>query len=84
MPSLLIRNVDPALHARLKQRASAHRRSLEEEARDLLRIALASRSGDENIVDVADRLFGRKHGFDLVIPPRGSAPKRPPPDFSKL
>ena len=84
MPSLLIRNVDPALHARLKQRASAHRRSLEEEARELLRIAIASQSREENIVDVADRLFGRKHGFDLDIPPRGGAPKRPPPDFSKL
>jgi plasmid stability protein len=39
MPSLLIRNVDAALHARLKERAAADRRSLEEEVRDLLRAA---------------------------------------------
>jgi plasmid stability protein len=37
MASLLIRNVDTALHDLLKARAAAHRRSLEEEARVLLR-----------------------------------------------
>jgi plasmid stability protein len=41
LASLLIRNVDPALHARLKQRAAAHRRPFEEEARELLRAAVA-------------------------------------------
>jgi plasmid stability protein len=40
MTSLLIRNVDPVLHARLKARAAEHRRSLEEEAREF-----AARSG---------------------------------------
>jgi antitoxin FitA len=40
MASLLIRNVDPALHARLKARAAAHHRSLEDEARLLLRTGL--------------------------------------------
>ncbi len=32
MPDLLIRNVPPELHARLKAAASAHRRSLTQEA----------------------------------------------------
>ena len=41
MASLLIRHVDDALHARLKERAAAHHRSLEEEARELLRTAVA-------------------------------------------
>jgi antitoxin FitA len=82
MPSLLIRNVDPVLHARLKERAVAHRRSLEEEVRDLLRAATARQTRDENVVDVALRLFGSKHGVDLDIPPRGTAPQRPPPDFA--
>jgi antitoxin FitA len=82
MPSLLIRNVDKAMHARLKQRAAAHHRSLEEEVRDLLRFALTRRPQEANIVDVARRLFGPKHGVDLPIPPRGDAPERPPPDFS--
>jgi plasmid stability protein len=83
VPSLLIRNIDKTLHARLKERAAVHRRSLEEEARELLRSAVARQPREENIVDIARRLFGPKHGFDLVIPPRGSAPERPPPDFTK-
>ncbi len=39
MPSLLIRHLDPALHAQIKARARAHRRSVEEEeeARETLR-----------------------------------------------
>ncbi len=83
MPSLLIRNVDAALHARLKERAAAHHRSLEEEVRDLLRTATSRQAREENVVDVAQRLFGPKHGVDLEIPPRGSALQRKPPDFSE-
>ena len=41
MASVLIRHVDEALHARLKASAAAHRRSLEEETRELLRAAVA-------------------------------------------
>jgi antitoxin FitA len=83
MPSLLIRNVDAALHALLKQHAAAHRRSLEEEVRELLRGAVTSQPQEEHIVDLAQRLFGPKHGVELDIPPRGSEPERPPPDFSQ-
>ncbi len=85
MPSLLIRNVDPALHARLKARAAEHRRSLEEEAREL-RAGVARQEAEprETLVQRARRLFGPEHGFDLEIPPRGAAPERLPPDFSEL
>ena len=84
MPSLLIRNVDAALHARLKEHAAAHSRSLEEEARELLRAAVARQASAprETVVDIARRLFGPKHGVELDIPPRGSAARRVPPDFS--
>lgn len=84
MASLLIRNVDDALHARLKEAAARHRRSLEEEARELLRVAVArqAEAPQEHIVDLARRLFGRENGVELSIPPRGSAPSRSPPDFS--
>jgi plasmid stability protein len=81
VPSLLIRNVEKTLHTRLKQRAAAHHRSLEAEARELLRLALA-RQPQENIMDIARRLFRPKHGFDLPIPSRRREPERPPPDFS--
>lgn len=85
MPSLLIRNVDTTLHARLKEHAAAHRRSLEEEARELLRTAVAQQATAplEHPVDVARRLFGPEHGVDLEIPPRGTAPGRAPPNFSR-
>jgi hypothetical protein len=51
--------------------------------RDLLRKAVARQPDEEHIVDLALRLFGPKHGFDLDIPPRDSEPERPPPDFSE-
>jgi plasmid stability protein len=84
MPSVLIRNVDDALHMRLKASAAAHRRSLEEEARELLRAAVARQEAPprENLVSLARRLFGREHGIDLELPPRGSVSEREPPDFS--
>jgi antitoxin FitA len=85
--TLLIRNVDDDLHARLKARAAAHRRSLEEEARTLLRAGLARTETEtprEDLVSLARRLFGPLGGVDLDLPPRDSALERPPPDFSDL
>ena len=82
MSSLLIRNIDETLHARLKERAAAHRRSLELEARELLRQAIALQPAQENIMDLAQRLFGPRHGFDLPIPPRRAEREPSPPDFS--
>jgi antitoxin FitA len=84
MPSLLIRNVDPALHARLKARAAAHHRSLEEEARILLRSGVTRPDDTKmpvNIVDLAERLFGETSGIDLDLPPRDRAIERKPPGF---
>ena len=84
MASVLIRHVDDALHARLKASAAAHRRSLEEEARELLRAAVARQDATpgENLVMLARRLLGPDRAADLEIPPRGAAPERSPPDFS--
>ena len=85
MSSLLIRHVDDALRARLKARARAHHRSLEEEARETLRSALA-RDDDgeagESVMQLAARLFGPERGVDLDLPPRAAEPQRPAPDFS--
>lgn len=81
MASLLIRNVDDALHVRLKASAASHRRSLEEEARELLREAVARQASEppESLVDLALTLFGPEHGADIELPPRGAG--RSPPDF---
>ena len=79
MASLLIRNVDEALREQLKARARRHRRSVEEEARELLRAAMARDPvGSETLPAIAERLFGAERGFDLVLPPRGTERDRPP------
>jgi len=85
MASLLVRDIDDALHARLKARARLNHRSLEAEARETLRAALAqiaSQSAEENPAMIATRLFGRENGFDLDVEPRAAVTSRPPPDFT--
>lgn len=83
MPSLLIRDLDPALHAQLRRRAAAHLCSLEQEVRDTLRIAIARDAGTgntETLVDIARRAFGPT-GVELDLPARSTEVPRPPPDF---
>ncbi len=85
MPSLLIRNIDQALRDQLKARARAHHRSLEQEARETLRAAIArdaSQCGTESLMQIARRLFGPEHGVDLDLPPRSADVARPPIDFT--
>jgi plasmid stability protein len=81
MASMTIRNLDDELKARLRVRAAQHGRSMEEEARVLLRDALAAprSSARGNLADVALALFGPRHGVDLPVMPRAKA--RPVPDF---
>jgi plasmid stability protein len=83
MSSLLIRNLDEALRTQLQARAQAHRRSLEEEARETLRTAVAGEATAASQVDIVDlftRHFGPGGGIDL--PSLSAEGDRPPPDFS--
>ncbi len=83
MASSLIRDVNSALHARLKARAARNRCSLEEEVRELLRAAVARSDEDEIgqvIVGSARRLFGRTRGVSLNLPARERSLAGP--DFS--
>ena len=82
MATLVIRNLDPALHASLKARAAAQGRSMEEEARRLLREGLAAEPlvPETNWVDAIRALFEPLGGLDLPEMPR--EPARDPPDFS--
>lgn len=85
MSSLLIRNIDQALHDQLKARARAHHRSLEQEARETLRAAIArdtNQPGTESLMRIAQHLFGPEHGVELDLPPRGADVARPPVDFT--
>ena len=81
MASMTIRDLDDALKARLRVRAARHGRSMEDEARDILRTALSAqpvRAG--TLVDAIRARVGPLSGVDLDIPPR--APMRDPPQFS--
>jgi plasmid stability protein len=85
MPSLLIRNIDQALRDQLKARARAHHRSLEQEARETLRAAVARDAGQdrtESLMQIARRLFGPERGVDLELPSRSADAARPTVDFT--
>ena len=68
MASLTIRSLDDALKTRLRVRAAEHGRSMEEEARLILRRDLLGQ-GDPvvNLDDLAEELFGAKRGIDLEL-----------------
>ena len=82
MATLVIHDVEDSLHTRLKARAAARGRSLEEEARALLRDGLGAEpaAADADWVDAIRALFEPLGGLDL--PETGREPPRDPPDFS--
>ncbi len=78
MASITIRNLDDDIKRNLRIRAAEHGRSMEEEARIILREAVASpRHG--NLATAIHRRFAMLGGVDLDLPPRGSG--REVPDF---
>jgi plasmid stability protein len=80
MASITIRRFDDAAKERLRVRASRHGRSMEEEAREILKAAVAGGdSSGENIAQAIRRRFAPLGGVDLVLPPR--EPIREPPKF---
>jgi len=81
MASITIRNLDEQLKRRLRVRAAEHDRSMEEEARDILRCALSEVPGPKD--NLADRIRRRVEplgGVELPPFPRGLM--RDPPDFT--
>jgi plasmid stability protein len=84
MNELVIKDLSETLRQRLEMGAEFHGWSVAEEARALLETAtgLAGQAGTDNIARLGRRLFGADNGFDLDLPPRGSAPVRHPPRFS--
>lgn len=82
MASITIRRLDDALKQQLKARARRHGWSMEEEAREILRVGVAEDDAPEmHLVDRILARFGPLGGVDLEIPPR--EPTREPPDFSE-
>lgn len=81
MAGIIIRDLDESLERKLRLRAARRDRSIEEEAREILRCALAEEPvPQEHLVDAIRRLVEPYGGFELELPPRG--PMREPPDFS--
>ena len=80
MASLTIRNLDEPLKARLRVQAAVHGRSMEDEARDILRTALAREtSKPANLAVAIRKRFAPLGGVDLPDVPREAM--REPPDF---
>jgi plasmid stability protein len=79
MASLVVRNIDESVKARLRMRASRNGHSMEAEVRHILKDAV-ERDPAQNLADLALEIFGSRHGVDLEIP--RPATDREPPDFS--
>ncbi|HET6948198.1 MAG TPA: plasmid stabilization protein [bacterium] len=80
MATITIRNLDEKTKTRLRVRAAQHGRSMEEEARTLLRAALSEASTPRgNLAEAIQARFRRLGGVDLRLPPRelGREPPKP-------
>ena len=78
MASLTVRKLDEMLKRRLRMRAAANGRSMEEEARVILREALAQHP-PRTLGEIALEIFGTRHGVELETHP--PAMPRQPPSF---
>ena len=80
MASITIRNLDDGVKRALRIRAAERGRSMEEEARTILREAVAAGAAPERGLgtELCD-LFGPFGGVELDLPPR--QPVREPPRF---
>lgn len=82
MASLTIRRLDESVKARLRIRAAHHGRSMEDEAREILKTALTAKPArPQNLGETIRRRFASLGGVDLPIPPR--QPLREPPRFGE-
>lgn len=83
MASITIRNLDDALKSRLRVRAAIHARSMEDEARDILRNVLNTEVAAEPrlLGSALQALFQPLGGVDL--PEIVRDPMREPPRFDE-
>jgi antitoxin FitA len=82
MGSITIRNLEEGLKHKLRVRAAGHGRSMEDEARQILRAALAGKAGGPaNLFAAIRRRIAAFEGVDLEVPRR--EPMREPPRFEE-
>ena len=82
MASITIRGLDEGVKKRLRSRAAAHGRSMEAEARELLKTGLTARevTGREFLASIR-AIVEPLGGIDLPAYPRGEGKRREPPAF---
>ena len=80
MASITVRNLDDGLKRRLRVRAAENGRSMEQEAREILKAALEEeKAPDRNLASAIHARFAPFGGVELELPPR--EPMRDPPTF---
>ena len=79
MASITIRNLDDRVKSKLRVRAATNGRSMEEEARTILREAVEQEASEKGLGTAIHELFKPLGGVELEIPPR--EPMREPPHF---
>jgi plasmid stability protein len=78
LAAITIRNLDEKTKARLRVRAARHGRSMEQEARTLLKAALREDNPPRSsLAGAIQARFRRLGGLELRLPPR--EPMREPP-----
>jgi len=79
--SITIRNLDDEVKRRLRIRAAANGRSMEEEVRQILRAALGDADPPFNLAAAIRSRVAAVSGADLDLSAR--EPMRPPPTFDR-
>ncbi len=79
MASITIRNLDDGLKRSLRVRAAENGRSMEEEARDILRRTVGEALPPKDLGRAIHARFAALGGVEFELPERG--PMRPPPKF---
>jgi len=78
MATLTIRQLDQKTKTRLRVRAAHHGRSMEEEAREILRSALTSSPRTKgNLAEAIRRRFASFGGIELALPQRDALRRAP-------
>ena len=75
MASITIRQMEETTKRKLRLRAARHGRSMEQEAREILKSALSQPEEQPDLAEAIRRRFAKYGGVDLKIPPREPIPE---------
>lgn len=75
MASLMLRNIEEALKAKIRMIAAANGRSMEEEVRQILRQYVLRQKSADGVGTRISRRFSEAGGVEMPLPPR-SAPRQ--------